>query len=121
MVILIREERVIMFGDACGIGVLLFTPESSGVAEYHQSLLELQRYEPQYDRVLREHGTCESTCRVLEDCIEACERVMNGTDDAVPSEFMGKTYLRAFACDPKSGMRLDGKEGNIIYSPDKIF
>lgn len=121
MAILIKEEHAVMLGDACGVGVLLFLPESLSVAEYYKSLLRLQKYEPQYDRVLREHGTCESTCRVLEDCLEACERVMNGTDDAFPAVFKGKTFQKAFACDPKSGMRLDGREGNIVYSKDKVF
>ncbi len=120
MVILVREERAVMFGDACGVGVLLFLPESTSILEYHKSLLKLKRFEPQYDKVLREHGTCESTKHVLDDCIEACERILNGTDDAIASDFMGETAYRAASIDPATGKRLDGKEGNILYSKNKI-
>lgn len=120
MVILIREERIAMFGDACGVGALLSLPESTSIQEYHKSLLKLKQFEAQYDRVLREHGTCQSTKHVLEDCIEACEKIMDGTDDAVPIDFMGETVYRAFKTDPETGNRLDGREGNIIYSKSKI-
>jgi hydroxyacylglutathione hydrolase len=122
MVFLDVEERVAMFGDACGVGVLLMLPESSSVSEYRKSLIAFQeKHEARYDAVLRQHGTCESSCHVLEDVIEACGRVMDGTDDAVPSECMGRMFFRASAFDPESGKRLDGREGNIVYSKDKIF
>ena len=42
---LVIEDRLIIFGDACGVGVLLFDEYSSSVLEYKNSLLSLKQYE----------------------------------------------------------------------------
>lgn len=120
MVALIEEEHTILFGDACGVGVLLALPESSNVETYLESLKKLQGFEPKYDKVLRQHGSCQSTPRVLEDNIENCEAILAGTDDKVPAMLLGKACLRARAIDTDTGERLDGREGNIIYNPKRI-
>jgi glyoxylase-like metal-dependent hydrolase (beta-lactamase superfamily II) len=120
MVPLFVEERTIMFGDACGVGVLLALPESSTAEKYCESLKNLKSYELMYDKVLRQHGTCESTPQVLEDNIENCELILAGKDDAIPTELMGMPCFRARAIDPDTGARVDGREGNIIYSSDHI-
>lgn len=117
---LIKEERTIMFGDACGVGVLLALEESLPVETYLKSLQRLQTFEPQYDRVLRQHGTCQSTPHVLEDNIQNCIRILNGTDDAEPTLLHGAPAFKACACDPATGAPLNGQEGNLIYSKDKI-
>ena len=113
------QDRTIMFGDACGVGVLLFLEESTNIEDYRANLLKMKQNEPLYDQVLREHGKFESPCSVLEDCIEACDHILAGTDDAMRSEFMGLVAYRAFAVDEK-GKRLDGKEGNVLYTREKI-
>jgi glyoxylase-like metal-dependent hydrolase (beta-lactamase superfamily II) len=118
MVPLFVEERTIMFGDACGVGVLLALPEASTVGEYCESLKNLRSFEMMYDKVLRQHGTCESTKQVLEDNIENCELILAGKDDKLPVDLMGIPCFRARAIDPDTGARADGREGNIIYSPD---
>lgn len=120
MVVLVDEERTIMFGDACGVGVLLGLEESASVAVYLESLRKLQGFEPDYDVVLRQHGTCQSTPRVLEDNIENCEAILAGTDDKIPVMLRGKKCLRARKVDVDTGARLDGREGNIIYDPARI-
>ncbi len=120
MVPLVEEERTVLFGDACGVGVLLALPESLTVEEYLESLKKLQGFEPRYDTVLRQHGTCCSTKRVLEDNIENCEAILAGTDDKVPATLMGKPCLKARAVDEATGGRLDGREGNILYDPERI-
>ncbi|MGN0352930.1 MAG: MBL fold metallo-hydrolase [Roseburia sp.] len=114
------EERVILFGDGCGVGVLLLADETSTVSEYRDSLLKLKKHENRYDRVLRQHGSCESPKSVLDDNIEVCEKILNGTADAVEDEFEGKPCILAMAVDPKTRKRLDGKDGNIRYTVDKI-
>lgn len=113
------QDRTMMLGDACGVGVLLCLPESTNIEDYRANLLNMRQYEPLYDQVLREHGAFESPCSVLEDCIEACDKILAGTDDAVRTEMMGLVAYRAFAVDAK-GRRLDGKEGNVLYTPKKI-
>ena len=120
MVPLIKEDRAVLFGDACGVGVLLLLPESSTVEEYCKSLKKLQTYEPYYDTVLRQHGTCTSTPHVLEDNIENCEKILAGTDDHVEDKMMGVTCYWAREIDPATGMRKDGREGNIRYSLDHV-
>lgn len=120
MVPLVEEERTIMFGDACGVGVLLMLEESLSVETYLHSLEKLKEFEPQYDTVLRQHGTCQSTRKVLDDNIQNCIRILNGTDDAQPVEVHGVEAFRACACDPETGAILNGQEGNIIYSKYKI-
>jgi glyoxylase-like metal-dependent hydrolase (beta-lactamase superfamily II) len=114
------EERVILFGDGCGVGVLLLTDEASTVSEYRDSLLKLKQHEDRYDRVLRQHGSCESPKSVLDDNIEVCNKILNGTADAVADIFEGIPCLLAMAVDPKTRKRIDGKEGNIRYTVDKI-
>lgn len=39
---LIEEDRICIFGDACGVSVLLMGEYSSNVSEYKQSLLNLK-------------------------------------------------------------------------------
>ena len=118
--ILIREERTVLFGDGCGVGVLLLADETSTVSEYLASLKRLKTYESCYDVVLRQHGSCESPCSVLDNNIEVCEKILDGTADAMEDMFDGKPCLIAMAIDPKTRKRLDGKEGNIRYTPDKV-
>lgn len=120
MAVLIEEERTIMLGDACGVGVLLALPESDTVEHYLASLRKVQALEPLYDKVLRQHGTCSSTPHVVEDNIENCEAILNGTDDAVPAEMRGVPARWARAKDPATGGRLDGREGNMMYDPVRI-
>ena len=121
MVPLMKEERTILFGDACGVGVLLVLPESSSIEEYLESLLRLQTFEIQYDTVLRQHGTCCSPKTVLEDNIENCRNILAGTDDAVPSNFNKIPCFRSCAVNPDTGLRTDGREGNILYLRDRKY
>lgn len=118
--ILVVEERVILFGDGCGVGVLLLAEETSTVSGYLESLKHLKTYESRYDVVLRQHGSCQSPCTVLDDNIEVCEKILDGTADAMEDMFDGKPCLVAMAIDPKTRKRLDGKEGNIRYTLDKV-
>lgn len=120
MVPLVEEERTIIFGDACGVGVLLSLPESCTVEVYCQALKRLKTFEPQYDTVLRQHGSCASTKAVLEDNIENCERILAGTDAAEPVMFRGSQRYRAARTDPRTGARADGREGNIMYDRARI-
>lgn len=118
--ILIEEERVILFGDGCGVGVLLLADETSTVSGYLDSLKHLKTHESRYDMVLRQHGSCQSPCSVLDDNIEVCEKILDGTADAMEDTFEGQPCLVAMAIDPKTRKRIDGKEGNIRYTLDKV-
>ena len=125
--ILIKEERTILFGDGCGVGVLLFLPYSTCVEEYRDTLINLKKHEDEYDKIIRNHGTCESEKDLLDNVIECCELILERKDDkadtydALPSDIQGKKIYYAKAIDPKTHDRIDGKFGNIAYSEDKIY
>ncbi|HJA29869.1 MAG TPA: MBL fold metallo-hydrolase [Candidatus Olsenella pullicola] len=120
MVPLVVEEGIALFGDACGVGTLIMLPHSTTVERYRESLLHLKGYEDRYAIVLRQHGTCVSTKRVLEDNLELCDLVLAGKDAAEPTEHNGAPCLRAGKTDPATGRRADGREGNLLYLPDRI-
>ena len=112
----IVEDRLAMFGDACGVGTLVVEPFSSSVRTFLESIRVLKGREDAWDSVIREHGTFVSTKRVLDDNIELAERVLAGTDDAEETNFYGATVFRAAATNQATGTRTDGREGNLIYS-----
>lgn len=120
IVLLVREDKTALFGDACGVCTFLFKPESSTVAEYCKTLYKLQSYEDQFDNVLRQHGTCASPKSITEENLETAEKILNGTDAHLPFEYLGEHVWMAEPMDSKTGMRTDGKSGNIVYRMDKI-
>ena len=67
--VLVKEERTILFGDGCGVGVLLFFPYSTSVEEYKETLVELKKHENEYDNIIRNHGTYESNKDLLDNVI----------------------------------------------------
>lgn len=125
--ILIKEERTILFGDGCGVGVLLFLPYSTSVEEYYETLKNLKKREDEYDKIIRNHGTCESEKDLLDNVMECCELILARKDDkadiydALPSHMDEPGLYYAKAIDPKTHNRLDGKFGNICYCEDKIY
>lgn len=116
--ILMREERIILFGDGCGLEVLLIFPDSSTVSEYRQTLWKLKTFEGRYDRILRNHGTCESPKELLDHCIECCTDILAGKDAAMPVYFGETAAFSAREVD-SCHRRTDGKEGNILYTEEK--
>jgi Zn-dependent hydrolases, including glyoxylases len=120
MVLLVKEDRTVLFGDACGVCTFMFKPESSTVAGYCSTLKKLQSNEDRFDYVLRQHGTCASPKSITEENLETAQKILNGTDAHLPFEYMGEHVWMAEPMDPKTGIRLDGKSGNIIYRSDKI-
>lgn len=127
MMILIKEERTILFGDGCGVGVLLCTPDSSTVEEYKEMLEGLKKYENDYDKIIRNHGTCESQKDLLDNVIECCDLILQRKDDkaevygAVPEKYKTNDVYYAKAIDPNTLCRIDGKFGNVAYKEDRIF
>lgn len=114
---LIKEERTIIFGDACGVAVMLFDKNSSNVSEYRNSLLHLKTFENDYDTIYRNHGTFTSPKELLDNVIECCDLILAGKDDHQYSP-MHNIELYAAKKTGENG-RIDGKEGNIFYALDK--
>lgn len=117
---LIKEDRTIIFGDACGVAVMLLNEHSSSVSEYLESLKYLQTYEDQYDTVYRNHGTFTNDKDLLENVMECCQNVLAGTDDHVERDMNGILGYMAKAFDPSTGKNRDGKDGNLFYVMDKV-
>ena len=120
MVLLVPEDRVCLFGDACGENTFLFRPEASTVAQYRDTLEKLIRLEDRYDRILRQHGTCESPKSLTRENLRTAELILAGKDDHIPFEYDGFHAFFAHAADTKTGKRTDGVSGNIVYSEDKM-
>ncbi|WP_326513231.1 MBL fold metallo-hydrolase [Clostridium intestinale] len=116
---LIQEEKSIIFGDACGVGVLLFDEYSSNVSEYKNSLLNLKKYEHLYNTVYRNHGTFFSNKDLLDNVIECCDLILEGKDDREPVEIHGYKLFAARKTN-NGHSRADGKEGNIMYALEKV-
>lgn len=112
--ILFRQERSILFGDACNCNTLIMF--ESCLSQYRRSLQKLQAFQDRFDRVYYSHGPePEGPGRSLEDNIELCTEILEGRDDAIPCDFLGMPALRAKSIAPNF-MRLDGKYGNIVYT-----
>ncbi|MCD8249605.1 MAG: MBL fold metallo-hydrolase [Lachnospiraceae bacterium] len=118
MMILIREERMILFGDGCGLEVLLCFESSSPVSAYLETLLYVKTYEGEYDRILRNHGSCESPKELLNNVIECCTDILAGKDEAQKTSFRDIPVLSARPVDERN-RRLDGRQGNILYTEEK--
>lgn len=116
MTFLIREERMLLLGDACNYMTFLFDEFASPVAEYKKALQRLQaKTSGLYDRVLLSHGDGEGVPDMIGRVMEVCEDILAGCADDAPFDFLGTKALLAKAVGPDR-QRLDGGCGNIVYS-----
>lgn len=120
MVILIREEGVLILGDGCNTATFLFDENPLTVEMYRSNLIALeQRLRGKYHRVFLCHHDMEVSIDIMKNVIEVCDMIMEGNTDDIPFTFMGHTYFIAKAVG-EHFRRLDGMEGNIIYHKDKV-
>ena len=84
---LIEEDRICIFGDACGVSVLLMGEYSSNVSEYKQSLLNLKKFENDYDTIYRNHGSYVSPKELLDNVIECCDLILEHKDAHQPARY----------------------------------
>lgn len=114
LIFLIPEDRIAIFGDACGEHTLLLFAESTTIAEYRTGLAHVQTFAGAFDTVLRNHGSYTSPKQILSDNIALCDEILAGTDAAVPSDFHGMS-----GCLGRPEKH-PGKAGNILYNPKRI-
>ena len=120
MVFLIREERILILGDACNNATFLFDDMCSTVTEYKAQVQELEtRLVGKYDRVFVMHHIMEVQPDILSQMVCVCDDIINGNADNLPFEFMGQKALIAKKCNERFE-REDGKSANLIYNPDRI-
>jgi len=115
LVPLIREDGVMIIGDALGENTLMHFSESTTVQTYQRSIERLLAVQDDYSLLIRFHGAGASDHRILQDMYDLCKEIMDHTDAAVPGNMMGVSG--------RWGREKDhpGKAGNMIYNPERIF
>lgn len=120
-VFLVREERVLILGDACNNSTFLFDEDSSSVEEYECAVKKVRdELAGKYDHVYLMHHQMETGTDILDNMLSLCEEIKAGTTDDVPYEFMGHHACIAKKCNERYE-RLDGRCGNLIYNKEKIY
>lgn len=121
VVMLIREERVLLLGDACNYLTFLHEPYSTTVREYKENLEALKpRLEGKYDAVYLSHGPGDGSIGLIDGVIQVCGDIMTGKTDDVPFGFKDSKGLLAKA-EIQRDVRVDGGIGNVIYNKERIF
>ena len=116
VVVLLRELRTLVVGDACSNFTFLAGEECLPIPVYRQNLLRLkERLAGRFDVVLEAHGSGSLPAGILDGVIEVCGDVLAGNTDDVPCTFAGVEGVLAKARRPRSQLRADGKYGNIFY------
>ncbi len=121
MTVLIREERVLLLGDACNTFTFLFDDCVLSIEEYKGVLLKLDSLtRGKYDKVYLSHGLGDASKDMLSSVIDVCDDIMLGKADDVPFYFMGQqAFLAKEVGEDK--IRVDGGLGNIVYNKNKVF
>ncbi len=121
LTMLIPEWRMLLLGDACNPFTFLFDHWAAPMAGYRDMLLGLKKLtDGRYDRVLISHGLGESEAATIDNVIEVCDEVLAGGGDNLPFQSPFGTGLIAKAMDPIRFCRADGKDGNVVYNPEKL-
>lgn len=120
MVFLIREERILILGDACNNATFLFDDVCSTVAEYQSEVNRTAKHlNGKYDRVFIMHHIMEAPATILTEMLVVCDAILAGKADNVPFSFMGKKACIAMAANERFE-RNDGLFANLIYNPGRI-
>ena len=119
VMVLIEEERVIIYGDACGRRTLLVTPGSSA-SRLIASLSHVKAQAGYYDTIWKSHHALECPLDMIDNVIECAQSILQGRDDKQPVSMHGSIYLAAHRVDEANPMqpRLDGRLGNIFYTKE---
>ena len=125
MMFLIRELRTLVTGDACAYFTMLHADSCLGLSTYEKNLEAVnRRMQGLYDRVLMSHGYLEASVDLMEQVLECIREVKASTDDKVPFGYMeiGGYVAKKFGNNGISAYaRLDGKIGNLVYNPERIW
>ena len=120
IVVLVREERTLLVGDACSNFTFLGAQEALPVLEYENNLKQLKKKtDGKYDVVLEAHGTGWLQPDIIQGVINVCEDIRFGRTDDVPCCFAGYHGVLAKARIAHTTRRLDRGVGNIFYIKGK--
>ena len=120
MAMLLVEDRILIAGDACNKFTFLFDETASSVADYRATVERVAaRLEGRYGRVFMQHHDLEAVPDLLYEMLDVCDRVLAGTDDAIPRRVMGHDARIALSCDERVN-RMDGGCANLVYNPQNL-
>ncbi len=120
VVMLIKNARMLLLGDACNKFTFLHESYSLSVAHYEENLIALKdKMEGKYDFVLASHGDGKLPLNIIDEVIGVCEDIKNGNTDDMPMEFRGVKGLIAKALGTDG--RIDRGSGNIVYSKKQVW
>ena len=121
VVILIKEKKILVVGDACTGNTLVYDHNSTTVEEYLVSLkkLEHETY-GKYDIIYFSHGSGEGEKGYIQSAIKVCEDILNGKGEDIPYDFFGDQAYVAKDRDDNL-IRYDGGLANIVYSKERIY
>ena len=120
MVFLMPELRLLDVGDAIGFVTRIFCT----VTEYRDDLKKVQEHcAGRYDSIIGPHGKGTHPMGIIEGALEACEAVLDGTDDKIPfihpdKEIFGgrdMRYAKEMVKDENGMHRKDGGIGGLVY------
>lgn len=118
---LIKEERMLLLGDACNNFTFLYDDYSLTVREYEENLRTLKsETDGKYDMVLASHGDGRLPLDIIDGVIAVCQDIRAGRAEEIPFSFRGTHGLIAKPAAGPDGRRGDGGCGNIVYSKARV-
>lgn len=119
VVVLIPEERIMIYGDAIGRRVSLIRPGLT-VSNYLKSLKHVKEFDGQYDIGLRCHNEILVPIDTVDQLIEASQLILSKKDahQEICFNHVDGSFTLCYAAFKVKGskqQREDGKVGNIFY------
>ena len=125
IVLLDRTTRICFTGDACNSNTLLNLPGSLSVEEYLENLYHFKTFQPAFDHCHGGHEDFDAS--IIDEGIELCRRVLDGTDDHWETTGMrgGVCYYGMARIPQETALgtrygRSDGKRFNIAYLAETV-
>ena len=125
IVLLDRTTRICFTGDACNSNTLLNLPGSLSVEEYLENLYHFKTFQPAFDHCHGGHEDFDAS--IIDEGIELCRRVLDGTDDHWETTGMrgGVCYYGMARVPQETALgtrygRSDGKRFNIAYLAETV-
>ena len=118
LAMLIKEERMLLLGDACNNFTFMYDDYSLTISEYEENLKKLKaETDGKYDTVLASHGDGRLPGDIIDGVIALCEDIKSGKAEEIPFTFRGTHGLVART---EAQTREKGKCGNIVYNKGRI-
>ncbi len=95
VMILIKDERAIIFGDSCNPSVWMFLPESTTITHYRESLRKIQERAGEYDKVYLSHEPNDAPKEILDEVLNVCHNIIEGEIEAIPYHELGENVFIA--------------------------